>query len=189
MPLGSLPQIIEELVLSKIRLLNLVTIEFNQITVNEYLPGQGIASHVDTHSAFEDAILSLSLCGSLVMDFAKIEPRRQDDSCSKKSDTLAKQLVLSRRSLLVMKGESRYQWTHGIAYRKTDKVNGVIVPRTRRVSLTIRRIRTSPCDCKYKHCCDSQSSLSLSSSSPSSSSSSSSSSSHHHHFFFFVCIN
>ena len=25
-----------------------------QVTVNEYTPGVGIASHVDTHSAFED---------------------------------------------------------------------------------------------------------------------------------------
>ncbi len=33
----------------------------NQLTVNVYQPGQGIPFHFDTHSAFEDAIISLSL--------------------------------------------------------------------------------------------------------------------------------
>lgn len=32
----------------------------NQLTVNIYEAGQGIPLHVDTHSAFEDAIISLS---------------------------------------------------------------------------------------------------------------------------------
>ena len=34
-----------------------------QCTVNEYPPGVGIAPHIDTHSAFEDGIASLSLGG------------------------------------------------------------------------------------------------------------------------------
>lgn len=32
-------------------------LEFDQLTVNEYLPGQGIKPHVDTHSAFEEPIV------------------------------------------------------------------------------------------------------------------------------------
>ena len=39
------------------------------MTVNEYLPGQGIASHVDSHDAFSTAIFSLSLASGVVMDF------------------------------------------------------------------------------------------------------------------------
>lgn len=35
-------------------------IEFDQLTVNEYLPGQGIKPHVDTHSAFEGPIVRRS---------------------------------------------------------------------------------------------------------------------------------
>lgn len=41
----------------------------DQVTVNEYLPGQGIASHVDTHEAFGPTLLSLSLVSGVVMDF------------------------------------------------------------------------------------------------------------------------
>ena len=33
----------------------------DNLTVNEYLPGAGIANHVDTHSAFEDGICALTL--------------------------------------------------------------------------------------------------------------------------------
>ena len=33
----------------------------DNLTVNEYLPGAGIAIHVDTHSAFEDGICALTL--------------------------------------------------------------------------------------------------------------------------------
>jgi alkylated DNA repair dioxygenase AlkB len=45
---------------------------------------------------------------------------------------------LARRSLVVMHGIARYEWTHGIARRKSDKVGTFIVPRSRRVSLTFR---------------------------------------------------
>ncbi|XP_057346877.1 alkylated DNA repair protein alkB homolog 8-like [Manis pentadactyla] len=33
----------------------------DQLTINQYEPGHGIPAHVDTHSAFEDEIISLSL--------------------------------------------------------------------------------------------------------------------------------
>ena len=32
----------------------------DQCTINEYLPGIGIASHIDTHSSFTDIIISIS---------------------------------------------------------------------------------------------------------------------------------
>ncbi|KAH7731462.1 Protein ALKB-8 [Aphelenchoides avenae] len=44
--------------------------EPDQVTVNVYgEPGQGIPSHVDTHSAFEEPILSVSLHSDVVMEF------------------------------------------------------------------------------------------------------------------------
>lgn len=44
----------------------------DQVTVNEYLPGMGIASHIDTHSAFEDGIAALSLGSGCAMRFSRI---------------------------------------------------------------------------------------------------------------------
>ncbi|KAG9283872.1 hypothetical protein AMEX_G2701 [Astyanax mexicanus] len=131
----------------------------DQLTVNQYQRGQGIPPHVDTHSPFEDTILSLSLGAKTVMDF-------------RHPDGQAVAVVLPGRSLLVMKGESRYLWTHGITPRKFDVVpasedegSGVVTSdlsnltlsrRGTRTSFTFRKIRHSPCDCAYPSVCDSQ---------------------------------
>ncbi|XP_035227218.1 alkylated DNA repair protein alkB homolog 8-like [Stegodyphus dumicola] len=72
----------------------------DQLTVNHYLPGQGIPPHVDTHSAFEDGIISLSLGSQVVMDFSSPEHE-------------VVPVFLPRRSVLIMLGESRYKWKHG----------------------------------------------------------------------------
>ena len=83
---------------------------FDQCTVNEYQPGHGIASHVDTHSAFGSMLASLSLQARVVMTFVHAVSGERLD------------LVLPRRSLLVLSGEARYEWTHGIGSRTTDLV-------------------------------------------------------------------
>ncbi|XP_044254523.1 alkylated DNA repair protein alkB homolog 8 [Tribolium madens] len=116
----------------------------DQLTINRYKPGQGIPSHIDTHSAFEDPILSLSLNSDVVMEF-------------KKDETIC--VLLPRRSLLVMSGESRYEWTHGIVPRTYDFYNNqegcCSFKRGIRVSFTFRKVRKGGCDCKYKLQCDS----------------------------------
>lgn len=100
----------------------------DQVIVNEYLPGQGIAAHVDCEPCFEDVILSLSLGAACVMDFSRVRDNEQ------------KSLLLERGSLLVMTGESRYDWKHGIAARKTDIWQKRPIERRRRVSLTFRKV-------------------------------------------------
>ncbi|XP_047545550.1 alkylated DNA repair protein alkB homolog 8 isoform X1 [Vanessa atalanta] len=128
----------------------------DQLTVNKYSPGQGIPSHVDRHSPFDDTILSLSLGSSVVMDWkhhtGKYFP-----------------LVVPARSLLVMQGEARYDWQHGIQPRTWDPVieirNSIAseqvrvltndtVMRQMRISLTCRKTRQGKCECGYKMLCD-----------------------------------
>jgi alkylated DNA repair protein alkB family protein 8 len=46
------------------------------VTVNEYESGQGISSHTDTHSAFDDGLVSLSLGSGLVMNFKRRQLKR-----------------------------------------------------------------------------------------------------------------
>ncbi|XP_035784567.1 alkylated DNA repair protein alkB homolog 8-like [Anopheles albimanus] len=123
----------------------------DQLTVNQYEPGQGIPAHVDTHSAFEDPILSLSLGSDIVMEFKHAATGRQAF------------VDLPARSLLIMSGESRYVWAHGITPRKLDTIlvpNGsglTIRKRQRRISLTFRKLRLSEqCDCPFSECCDSK---------------------------------
>ncbi|KAM9080648.1 tRNA (carboxymethyluridine(34)-5-O)-methyltransferase ALKBH8 isoform 3-T3 [Megaptera novaeangliae] len=122
----------------------------DQLTVNQYEPGHGIPAHVDTHSAFEDEIVSLSLGAEIVMDF-------------KHPGGVTVPIMLPCRSLLVMTGESRYLWTHGITPRKFDTVqasrghkSGIITgdvedltlsKRGIRTSFTFRKVRQTPCNC------------------------------------------
>ncbi|KAM4796108.1 tRNA (carboxymethyluridine(34)-5-O)-methyltransferase ALKBH8 [Rhinophrynus dorsalis] len=131
----------------------------DQLTINQYEPGQGIPPHIDTHSAFEDEILSLSLGAEIVMDF------KHPNGCSVP-------VMLPQRSLLIMSGESRYLWTHGITPRKFDvvqvsdgqKVGAIsgnseeltLNKRGTRTSFTFRKVRRTPCDCAYPPVCDSQ---------------------------------
>ncbi|XP_066537011.1 alkylated DNA repair protein alkB homolog 8 isoform X2 [Hoplias malabaricus] len=120
----------------------------DQLTVNQYQSGQGIPPHVDTHSAFEDTILSLSLGAKTVMDFRHPDGR-------------SVAVVLPERSLLVMKGESRYLWTHGSEAEgpmvvTSDPSKLTLSCRGTRTSFTFRKIRHTPCDCAYSSVCDSQ---------------------------------
>ncbi|CAH0490100.1 unnamed protein product [Peronospora farinosa] len=113
----------------------------DQITVNEYLPGQGIAFHFDTHSAFTTTIATLSICSEVVMDF------RHPDGIQNEG------VLLPARSLTVMSGVSRYIWEHAIVPRTFDVIDGKQVARQRRLSITFRKIRSGPCECPYpKHC-------------------------------------
>lgn len=117
-----------------------------QLTVNIYQPGQGIPPHVDTHSAFLDPICSLSLGSAVVMEF------RQPTTQSHVS------VALPRRSMLVMSGESRYGWTHGITPRKFDIVQtptGLsVAKREVRLSFTFRWLQSTPCICSFPSLCD-----------------------------------
>jgi alkylated DNA repair protein alkB family protein 8 len=49
----------------------------DQLTVNEYPAGVGLAPHVDTHSAFGPVIFSLSLAGNAVMEFRRLDGERR----------------------------------------------------------------------------------------------------------------
>jgi len=139
-------------------------LERNQMTVNEYEPGAGIANHIDVHSLFEDGFLILSLGSAYVMDFKK-QKRRQIDGGTEKEGEEGKEeearcsMLLPQRSLLVLQGEARYGWSHGLASRKTDKINGQLLARGRRVSLSFRRVRKGDppvCECAFPDACDSQ---------------------------------
>ncbi|BAN00532.1 alpha-ketoglutarate-dependent dioxygenase AlkB [Ilumatobacter coccineus] len=98
----------------------------DQAIINEYEPGQGIAPHVDCEPCFGPVIAMLGLGSDAQMDFGR------------HGETLP--LLFQRRGLLVVEGDARHHWTHGIARRRTDKLFGT--RRARRVSVTLRQIVT-----------------------------------------------
>lgn len=135
----------------------LVPFRCDQLTLNEYQPHDQIPPHVDTHHAFEDPILSLSLGSHTVMDFRLPVPLT--DAAGTAAGTVIKRasVFLPRRSLLVLSGSARYEWWHGIAQRVTDVVEGRVLQRGRRVSLTYRRVRNDPiCACPFVAYCPTQ---------------------------------
>ncbi|KAL7499587.1 hypothetical protein ACHAWT_007200 [Skeletonema menzelii] len=109
----------------------------NQLTINEYNPGEGIGSHVDTVTAFGDGLLIITLNGGIVMEFRKAI----DDGDESNTRKL---VYLPPRSLTVLSGDARYKYEHMIVSRMTDTVNGEIIPRKLRVSLTLRTALTAP---------------------------------------------
>jgi len=100
----------------------------DQVIVNEYEPGQGIASHIDCIPCFGKTIMTLSLASCCVMDFTHSQTNQKAS------------VLLLPGSLTVMQGDARYNWEHGIAARKTDQYKGRELVRTRRVSVTFREV-------------------------------------------------
>ncbi|WP_422364126.1 alpha-ketoglutarate-dependent dioxygenase AlkB [Pyruvatibacter mobilis] len=100
----------------------------DQVIINEYEPGQGISAHVDCVPCFSETIASLSLLSACTMNF-------EERSSGERLNT-----VLAPRSLLVLKGPSRYLWTHSIPARKSGMIDGQRVARSRRLSLTFRKV-------------------------------------------------
>ncbi len=98
----------------------------DQMIVNEYKPGQGIAAHVDNVKYFEDGIVSISLNASYGMELS-----------TNRAPIERKELLLARCSALILHGQARYEWRHGIAAKLSD--DGI--QRGRRISLTFRRMK------------------------------------------------
>lgn len=102
----------------------------NQVIINEYRPGQGIAPHVDHVANYGDMVASLSLGSLVVMDFINEEKKKISH-------------LLEPRSLFVVSGSARFNWKHGIAPRKMDHFLGAVITRGRRLSCTFRNTSTS----------------------------------------------
>ncbi|KAH9960427.1 hypothetical protein BC827DRAFT_1108570, partial [Russula dissimulans] len=79
-----------------------------QAIINLYRPGEGIKPHVDLLRRFGDGIVGVSL-------------GRQDDADAERGGG-PYEVWLPPRSVLVLTGEARYRWTHGIESRLRDKV-------------------------------------------------------------------
>jgi alkylated DNA repair dioxygenase AlkB len=101
----------------------------DQVIINEYLPGQGIAKHVDCVSCFGETVASLSLGSTCSMEFEHVDSHKIGST------------ILGPRSMLILSGPARYEWMHSISARKEDVFDGEPLPRGRRISLTFRTVK------------------------------------------------
>lgn len=120
----------------------------DQMTVNEYMPGQGIAPHIDTMTCFGPDVYIISCGSGVTMTFTlcqrESEPKVAGEydvqpHTQQKIQKIKKHLWLPPRSLLHLTGPARNIWTHQIASRTCDMVDGVLLRRGRRVSFTFRK--------------------------------------------------
>lgn len=107
----------------------IVSIQPDQVIINEYVPGQGIRPHKD-RNYFENQICGVNLGSDCIMRFIKGSGKDVVD------------VEIPRRSLYVMQDEARYKWKHSIPPRKKDLVDGNLQHRERRVSITYRKVIT-----------------------------------------------
>lgn len=144
----------------------------NHVLVNEYLPGQGIMPHSD--GPLFHPIISTISCGShTVLEFTAAPANSDDDAADadagraaaaaadvrptlrRKPSTAGFQLMVERRSLLILQDDMYHRYLHGIAERDVDRIAddmlnlqqccdersfGERVTREKRVSLTIRHV-------------------------------------------------
>lgn len=102
------------------------------VQVNEYPFGVGLAPHIDTHSAFEGFIFSLSLAGPCIMEFRRysegirlinnLSSAEVRDDCLDHSNYVRKAIYLPPGSMLLLSGEARYAWHHYIPHHKVQNV-------------------------------------------------------------------
>ena len=100
---------------------------FDQMIVNEYLPGQGIGPHIDSRD-FGPEIITVSLGSACVMTFSRV-------GCGGSID-----VWLDTGDLMILTLEARYLWRHQIRPRKYDVYQGQKVRRQRRISVTLRTV-------------------------------------------------
>lgn len=125
--IGDLPKW-SEFIVERLQEKKIIDFYPDQLIINNYEIGEGISMHVDCEPCFADTIISLSLFSDIVMDFKKLNSNQKEN------------ILLQRGSLLVISGDARYKYEHGIAQRKSDMFNERKRNRQRRVSLTFRKV-------------------------------------------------
>lgn len=99
----------------------------DQAIINRYAPGEGIGPHLDFTRHFGDTVASVSLLSDAVMDFTSVEDR-----------TRTFPMLLERGSAVILAGDARYKWKHGIALRHVDRYKDRDILRGVRYSVTFR---------------------------------------------------
>ena len=98
----------------------------DQITVNRYLPGEGISPHIDVTSIFDNQLYSISLGSGCNMNFENSNEYHS--------------YYLPSRAFMLMENDARYRYKHSIKRATYDIVNDKTVDRGIRYSITFRNV-------------------------------------------------
>lgn len=133
----------------------------NHVLVNEYLSGQGIMPHTDG-SLFHPIISTIS-CGSHTI--LELHRGREEQEQGDGDETDRLQILVERRSLLMIRDDAYHKYLHSIEERMEDVIlpgisniemcemmneKNRVLPRETRISLTIRHVpKTSKLKLKF----------------------------------------
>ncbi|CAK9008361.1 unnamed protein product [Durusdinium trenchii] len=119
--------------------------EVNQVAANEYLDRAGISSHVEEPTSFGPNLATLSMLSPVEMTLTPAEEDLHGRDGLDHGNWV--KILLEPRSLLLLQGESRYGFRHGIRRSKLVRLaDGQQLrrgPGYRRVSLTFRELLPS----------------------------------------------
>lgn len=99
-----------------------------QAILNMYRPGEGITPHVDLLERYGDGIIGVSLGSGCAMRFRRVAGALLQSGLEKPTEgegsanAEVQDVFLPENSVVVLSGEARYGWTHGIEKTKRDWV-------------------------------------------------------------------
>tara|TARA_B100000925_G_C22007636_1_gene474440 strand:+ start:2110 stop:2673 length:564 start_codon:yes stop_codon:yes gene_type:complete len=123
--IGNLPEWSEKYI-SRMLKNDLINKYPNQITVNRYLPGEGIAAHIDVPDIFDNDLYSISL-GSGCNIILESEYKKEE-------------YYIEPRTFMLFRDQARYEYTHCIKRLKYDIIGDREVQRNTRYSVTFRNV-------------------------------------------------
>lgn len=115
-PAPAIPEFLNDLV-NDIEITSKGFTTFDQVIINEYKPGQGIAPHTDHTKLFGPIIACITIGSSVPITF--------------RNGDITKKLYIKEGSMYIMTKDSRYKWTHSLTNKSKDT----------RYSITYRAIK------------------------------------------------
>ena len=114
---------------------------FNQCTVNELLPGQGVEPHTDSYG-YGDLIATVTLGAGVTTIFRIKEEsdQEQEQDQDQEQDQEEYTFYAQPNSVYYMEGDSRWNATHEVPEAIEDTDDGTIIPRGRQVVLVFRHV-------------------------------------------------
>lgn len=99
----------------------------DHVLANTYPVGDGCPAHTDDPRCWTDFVVGLSLGSGATMEFRSgVAPPVR--------------IYIPPRSVYVLTGPARWEFTHAVVAATVDDVGGTLIPRGERVSLTFRNI-------------------------------------------------
>lgn len=113
-----------EVIINRLIEWNIVKEKPDDIIIHDCMPGQGIHTILEDEDKFGDIIVIISLGCTVQMEFRNCENKN-----------LRYEFMVNKRSALVISGDARYKWRHGVRPRTQDKR----IRRERRLSITLKK--------------------------------------------------